>query len=357
MKKTTLYYLFLILISFSCSNDTDDIINQSFNNETGIIQLSPDEEISKGSQLFENLLQITTSEERLDHNITCINFNYPLSIFVFDESDEFTSLNAVLDDEEFSALLESLDSNFSISVSFPITSTLESGEVFTINTKEELKESIDSCLRFERIGDCYQILENCKLKVGYGFTNENPYLGGIFEESNGFTTFNFEDVNSIGSWTVFLIEDDLHININLVSENTEITDYFNYDWQVTYIDENSLKLSNEDRDLVLNQRCDQDFDLCSSFYFEVCENESNTAVSDFILNDYVFCILDTLELDEDSSISFHETQEDAESDENPIAGDQVYNNTENDQSIFVKIRDEENLSDYVVEIILISIGC
>ncbi|MBC2844509.1 hypothetical protein [Winogradskyella flava] len=357
MKKTTLYYLLLILISFSCSNDTDDIINQSFNNETGIIQLSPLEEITQGSELFQNLVQVATDKERPDHNITCINFNYPLSIFVFDANDEFTSLNAVLDDEEFSLLLESLETDFSISVSFPITAILESGEEFIINTKEELKQSIDSCLDFERVSDCNQILENCILKVGYGFTNDNPYLGGIFEESNGFTTFNFEERNFIGSWTVFLIEDELHININLVSENSEITDYFNYDWKVTYIDENSLKLSNEDRDLVLNQRCDQDFDLCSSFYFEVCENETNTGVSDFILNDYVFCILDTLELDEDSVISFHETQEDAQNDENPVAGDQVYNNTENNQSIFVKIIDEENLSDYVVEIILISIGC
>lgn len=209
----------------------------------------------------------------------------------------------------------------------------------------------------ERIFECNQLLEDCIFKVGYSFNSENPYLGGSFVESNGLTTFTFDVEDHIGSWTALFIEDQLYININLISENTEITDYFNHNWLVDYLDENSINLDNGERNLVLNQRCDQDFDLCVSFFFEVCENSPNSGVSDFILNEYTFCILDTLELDEEVIVSFHETQEDAENDANTIDGEQIYNNTENDQSIFVKIIDEENLSDYIVEIILISTSC
>lgn len=357
MKNYKLFFLAIILLISACSKDEDDQINQNFNNVNEKIKVSPLDEISQDSELFKNLLQITKDEQRPDLNITCIDFIYPLSIFVFDENDEFSSLNAVLDDEEFSELLESLQVNFSISVSFPIVATLESGENFTINTVEELKESIDNCLDEEIIRECNGFLEDCLLKIGFSFEYENTYLGGIFEESNGFTSFDFEDESYIGSWTALLIEDELYININLVEADTEITEFFNHNWLVEYIDENSLKLANADRELILNKRCDLDFDLCTNFFYEVCENEIGIGVSDFILNDYKFCILDTLELNETSVISFHETFEDAENNLNAIASDQVYNNYENNQSIFVKIIDQDNMASYIVEIILVSVSC
>lgn len=112
MKEKTIYFFSLMLLTFSCTKDIDDILVQNFNNETGIIQLSQADKIDQDSELFENLVQITTDEERADKNITCINFDYPLSIFVLDDTDQFVSLNAVLDDEEFSELLENISADF-----------------------------------------------------------------------------------------------------------------------------------------------------------------------------------------------------------------------------------------------------
>lgn len=357
MKNNKVLYLVLILFLSTCSKDADDLINQSFNNQTELLKVSPQDEITQDSELFENLLQITSNTERPDQNITCINFNYPLSIFVFDANDEFVSLNAVLDDEEFSTLLQGLTTEHSISVSFPIAATLESGEDFIITSKEELKQSIDNCLDIERVRDCNGFLEDCQFRVGYSFDYENIYLGGIFEESNGLTSFTFEDEDYIGSWTALMIEDQLHININLVDAEPEISAFFNYDWVVEYLDQNSLKLTNEDRELRLNQKCNQDLDECASFFFEVCENQLGSEVSDFILDDYVSCIIDVLEFNEESVITFHETLEDAENNLNPISGNQTYTNTENNQSIFVKIINEDDMSEYVVEIILVSVSC
>ncbi|TCK67382.1 hypothetical protein DFQ05_1156 [Winogradskyella wandonensis] len=357
MKKTIIFYSALILTLLSCSKDNDDTINQSLSNKNEKIQLSPLEEITQDSDLFRYLLEISSDNENPNESITCINFNYTLSVFIFDENNEFVSLNAVTDDDDFSDLLGNLDDNFSISISFPISATLESGEAFTITNKEELRQSIDNCLDIERVGECNAFLEDCKFRVGYSFDGENTYLGGIFEESSGLTTFTFEGEDYIGSWTALSIESELHININLVEANEDITEFFNYDWIVEYLDDNSIKLTNQDREIILHKKCDIDFDLCASLLYEVCENEPNSEISDFVLSDYEVCIIDILDINENSEISFHETLEDAENNLNAITADDIYNNTENNQSIFVKIVDEDNMSEYIVEIILVSVGC
>lgn len=211
-----------------------------------------------------------------------------------------------MDDEQFSSFLETLNLDYSISVSFPITSTLDTGEEFIITSKEELKNSIDNCLGEELVFECNQLLQNCLWKVGYNYNFENPYLGALFQELNGFTTFNNQNTLVAGSWTVFLIENELHLNIGLVND-TEASEFFNYDWKVEYLDANSLLLKNEDREVILNQRCDDDFTECTNFIFEVCENDAGGGISNFILDDYKFCIFDTLELSEDLPISFFQT--------------------------------------------------
>ncbi|MBQ0788033.1 MAG: hypothetical protein KBT69_11065 [Oceanihabitans sp.] len=207
-----------------------------------------------------------------------------------------------------------------------------SGEEVIINTKEELKEAIDNCLSEELITECNTLLQNCVWKVGYSYNYDNTYLGGIFREDNGLTNFTIDSNLFNGSWPPFNIESELHININL--NNTDETGaFFNYDWKVEYLDENSLLLTNGDRELVLNQRCDTDYKACNNFVFEVCETQIGSEISEFILDDYSPCIFDTLELDETFDISHYETEEDALDMLNPIALAIAYTNLESDQSI------------------------
>lgn len=70
MKFTKLILLAILLTTTSCAYDEDDnLVNTAFFNEVEVI--------TTDSELFENLKQIATNEERPDQNITCINFNYP----------------------------------------------------------------------------------------------------------------------------------------------------------------------------------------------------------------------------------------------------------------------------------------
>lgn len=346
-KITLLFSLFVIVLS--CSYDLDDSLSAKPN-------INSVEVIRSDSDLFDNLLEITNNEDRPDKSIACIDFIYPLTIFIFDNNDEYVSTNSVTSDTQFSTLLNDLEVEYSISVSFPITSTLLSGETFIVNTKEELKIAIDNCLEEELLLECTTVIQNCVSKVGYSYNYENTYLGGIFQESNGFTTLLVDDNLYSGSWSPLFIENELHINISL-NNDSEVAEFFNFDWKVEFLDENSLLLTNEEREIVLNQRCDDDFTECGNFIFEECETEIDSGISEFILDDYSACIFDTLELDDEFQILYFETEEDATNLENPIISSEPYNNIEAEQTIYVKIIDAENDMEYTILITLSSIAC
>ena len=336
----------------SCSYDQDD-------NLKAIPFLETQEAIAGDSDLFENLKDITTDDDRPDKSITCIDFTYPLTIFLFDENDAYLSTTLMEDDPQFSLFLSTVDPEYSISISFPITSTLESGEEFIIETKAELKEAIDNCLSIEIVGECSTLIRNCVWKVGYSFEGDNAYLGSIFQESDGFTTLTTADDLLNGSWSPFTIETELHINIS-INDTTAVGDYFNFDWKAEYIDENSLKLTHLDRELILNQRCDPDFSDCGNFNFEACETELDSGIAEFNLDDYTFCIFDTLELDEDNeslTIAYYETEEDALSMVNAINTEEEYTTSENDQMLYVIIYDIEHDIQYRVLITLTATTC
>ncbi|MEM5564008.1 hypothetical protein WNY78_02780 [Psychroserpens sp. AS72] len=350
----------LLILVTSCSYDLDD-------NLSADIDINTVEVIRSDSDLYDYIEDITNDEARPDQSIACIDFTYPLTLFVFDDTDVYVSTNYIIDDEQFSSILDDLGTDYSISISFPITSTLESGEELIINTTDELKVAIDNCLNEEEIVECNAFIQSCTLKIGYSYNYENPYLGGYFYENDGFTTLNIGEDLLFGSWSPLIIENELHININLI-DDTEIGTFFNFDWKVTFVDENTLSLSFEDRELILNRRCDTNFTDCGNFIFEACELNENEGISEFILNDYTECIFDTLELDEELPISFYETEEDAQQEINAIIADDVYLNSEAHQIIYVRINEilevnedeetnEEDPISYFVMITLSSTNC
>lgn len=350
----------LLLLVMSCAYDLDDNLSSD-------LDISTVEAIRSDSDLFDYIKDITNNEDRPDESIACIDFIYPLTLYVFDDTDVYVSTHFITNDAQFSTLLDDLDLEYSISISFPITSILESGEELIINTAEELKEAIDNCIDEEELLECNTLIQNCAWKIGYSYNDENPYLGGYFIESNGATSFILEEDILFGSWSPLIIENELHINISLI-DDTEIGEFLNFNWKVTFIDENSLLLTNEDRELVLNQRCDTDFTDCGNFIFEACEIVEDERISEFILDDYRECIFDTLELDDEFPMSFYETEEDAEMETNSIITGDVYLNSEENQIIYVRINEipevddngetiEEDLEFYSITITLSSISC
>ncbi|WP_111682110.1 hypothetical protein [Winogradskyella tangerina] len=347
-----LLFLSALILSVSCSKDLDDRLGlrQDYQEINAI---------PADSDLFDNLKEVASDSDNQNETIACIDFIYPITLFVFNENDEYQSTSTISDDDEFSNFLAPIPETYSISISFPIRSTLNTGEEFEINDKEELEESISNCLDIEMVGECEGLIRECLWKVGYSFEYDNPYLGNILQESDGFLTFNYGDDILPGSWTPFVIESELHININLI-DTTAVGQFFNFDWKAEYIDQNSLRLFYEDKELILNQRCDLDFNICKDFKFESCETELDSGVAEFLLGEYSFCIFDTLDYDQEQdnlTITYYESEEDALLMTNPILPDEPYLTNEEIQIIYVRINDLESGEHFIVEIELIAESC
>ncbi|QXP61161.1 hypothetical protein [Olleya sp. HaHaR_3_96] len=349
--KTTLKFLsvFLILISlFSCQNEP-----------IGGLNINAEDTIAVHSELYNNLARIADDPEE-ELPVTCVDFNYPITMYTFDEELQLLATTLIRNDALFLTYLNNLEDNFSISISYPITTQLDDGTIFTINNNEELQDNVDACIREVEASEAESALElisNCVWKIGYTRGTENIYLGAVFNEDDGSITFTNGDDLFFGSWTVLFIEGDMNINISL-NNGGVAGSYFNFDWKVNFIDQNSLQLTNGEKTFVIHQYCDNDFALCHNFAFEECELEDTPGVAEFTFDNYAFCITNILQIDSsNTNLVYFETEEDAENNTNAIASDQVYLNTSQFQNVYIRVESLTDDTFYIITILIRAQSC
>lgn len=341
--------VFILLLSFlSCENEP-----------IGGLNINAEEVIAVHSELYNNLARMTDDPQE-ELPVTCVDFNYPITMYAFDADLQLLTTTLIQNDVLFLTYLNNLEDDYSISISYPITTQLEDGTTFTINNNQELKENIESCIEeVEAIEAeaCLFLINNCVWKVGYTRDMDNTYLGAVFNEDNGSTAFTHDDQLLFGSWSTLFIEGEMHINISLNNSGI-IGDYFNYDWKVDYLDSNSLKLTHEEKSFVIHQYCDDDYAQCTNFAFEECELEATPGVAEFIFDNYAFCITNILQIDSaTTNLIYFETEEDAENNTNPIPSDQVYLNTSQFQNVYIRVENITEDTSYTISILIIAQPC
>ena len=329
--KKTIKLLSIVLLIFSYSCETDSIDKISVN--TDVV----DEELQE-------LINRIPSEDEED-SINCIEFNYWFNLFVFDENMNLVNTIPIIDNEQFSEVLGSLNDSYSISLSYPITGTLSSGETIEINNNEELKESIDSCQKDEVLGECNGALtqESCFWYVSNMDNTEENYTNSYFEiQPNSNAIFYYNNKAYFGSWTTYFIEDELHLNIFLNDDGSVGNDW-NFDWKLDFTSDNSMTITNDSHSFTINRDCSLP---CENSTYTVCEFEDNPGFAEFNLIDYLGCLNISPFSNEVKTIefSFFETEEDANNNTNEVLATN-YVNSNNPQQIFIRAEDEktENL--------------
>ena len=321
--------LALILILSSCDNEPI----------AEVATINPDDVIQVDSELYRSLEFIADDEPA---NVTaCINFVYNFSILVYNPDLELIDFSIIHNDEELIIFLSSVEDVNSISLSYPITSILANGEEFIINNNDELQNNLKSCLEDETINYCNSLIEDCVWKVTNVNGGNNDFEGAYFNVSPiGNTWFHYNDEVFLGTWISLFIEDELHLNINLI-DNTNVGESWNFDWKVTIIDSEHMELVHDDGSVFnLAKEC---FSPCKQVVFEECEIDFDSGIANFNLESYIDCFLPYTVIEDASNytFTFHETLDDAITGENPI-GSQNYNNTENPEEIFVKMTEIES---------------
>ena len=327
MKKALAAALIATLFIFGSCDNNEPISGPNINEDTFEVD----------SELF--LLMERVSDEASEENINCIDFNYSFLLFIFDENHEYVEALNITDDQKFSDVLGALDEGYSISIQYPITGTLDNGDLIEINTNEELKEAIDACVRIDEQGRCNGSLVMCYWSVSElpGFPND--FEGDEFSiNEEGFLQFHVDQEIYFGTWFSFFIGNELHLNITFVGEGS-IADFWNHDWNVITLTDTLIEIETGDQRIRIEQSCAID---CALNVFEVCENVNNPGFASFPLQDYAICVAVHEFHDgvDPVIISFFETEIDAQQNINEISASN-YNNAINPQTIFVRIADLE----------------
>ena len=342
MKKYIKAILSLLFISlWSCNTET---VEPVLGNPEVLIEVD--------SELY-NLIERVTGSSGTDEDIACIDFVYPLTIFTYDADLLFLYSQLISSDSQFSELLSGLDASYSISVSLPITSSLAGGASVNISSYEELQEAIDECLKEEFLTYCNERLPNCIWEVSYPSPGLNTYENAYFDvNENGSVLFHHEGETYSGTWITLMIQDEVHLNINLDNNSFVAVDW-NFDWLITLTPEDHFQLDNGSTTYVLEQNC---VEACIDLVFEECELVVGGEVADFDLYSYDDCITSFLNLDPTLvSLTFHVTQIDAETDVNAL--NSIYNNIETPQIIFVRIENTLFGEITYASITLVTIQC
>jgi len=227
-----------------------------------------EEEISKGEIIDAELLNILTQvvarsnpeDPNLSQEIVCLDFVYPIRLLIYNENRDIVGTKTIQGDYAFRTFLESLLENQSISVSYPISTTLDDGSSFSVNTNEELKMAIESCSRADIIAYYNGLFtgdeeQKCIWKVSYLENGNNKYVGGYFKmEDDGILSFNYNGQSYLGNWIILYVDDQLNININLAG-NSDIALDWNNNHKMESTDENNLTLIG-DLNIELKRSCE-----------------------------------------------------------------------------------------------------
>jgi len=251
--KNTRLLLILILTSIgfqSCFLDNDDKFDLA--NEINLEDL-----IERDSDLYYLIVMVTNPEGNPLQNIVCIEFNYSFLIFTYDENLEIINQTWMTNDSQFYVFLDNLPQNHSISLSYPIETTLADGTPFSITTNEELRDAINGCAQDDIIGYCNGLFlsQQCVWKVPFIDGADNTYAGGVFSvNDNSSMSFDFQNTVYTGTWIFFFLNDVLNFNINLAGDSQVAQDW-NINFNIDYVD-NTLLLTSETNNYFIKLACE-----------------------------------------------------------------------------------------------------
>ncbi|WP_333599450.1 hypothetical protein [Flavobacterium sp.] len=243
--------LLLTLVTNSCK-DIDDTIRIP----------EAQDLIQKDSELYDLIGRVTKEEGDPIKDIVCIDFVYPIHLEIYDANLVPVGSVTIIGDDNFSAFLGILPADQSLSISYPIATTLSDGTVFTVNNNSELKLAIDSCSREDIISYCSglfctaspSIVTPCVWKVQYDATGDNRYLSGYFDVNvDGTIKLHYGGQDYLGSWVFLFINNEFHININLEG-TSQVAQDWNIDRKVI-IAGDEIIIVNPPKDIHLKKTC------------------------------------------------------------------------------------------------------
>lgn len=308
------------------------------------------------SELYELIERVARKD--FENEITCIDFNYPFTLIVYDSNMDILAYEPIDNDHQFSIFLDNLDQGKSISLSYPITSILNNGHTYEINNNEELKEAIDKCVEVDTLITCNTILTEvyCIWHLTHLQGPNSQYHNSYFQTSNyGNAGLYFNNGSFDGTWITYFIEGKLHLNI-FITGDQNVGDHWNFDWNVISFTDSEMEITNGTDQFLLTKECPKP---CKKFLFEECESTPGSGKAIFDLESYTECFFPLSGLSDifEVTLSYYETYDDMIAGTNPLVN-LHHENTTNPQLIYIRFDDiNSGMMVGSISIILKAINC
>jgi hypothetical protein len=193
-------------------------------------------------------------ENEIDDDIECLDFQYPITASIFNTNNELISSVTLTNDEQMYNFIDAIDENDIVSIDFPITIIISDGTTLTVNSLNELQNSIenfgDDCDEDDDYDynddDCIgctplqliDILTNCsnwivdKLERN-NIDYDNAYNGYLFNFfTDGTVTVDYFGTILSGTWSTAGTGNNITVLINIPSLT-----YCNLNWNLHQIEQ------------------------------------------------------------------------------------------------------------------------
>ena len=251
-----IFFALFVQIQSSCSDIDDSIVNKIDANV---------EPFKKNSELEVLIGNVVSPTKNSTNEIVCVDFVYPFKILIYNANLEVIGERVLVGDNDFSTFLDGLNSNQSISISYPITTTLQNGTTFKVNNNTELKISLKSCTNADIINYYSGLFgsngqTHCVWRVPFLENYNNKYTSGIFDvNADGTIKFIFDNQTYVGVWAFLFVNGEFQMSINLVG-----TSQVAQDWNISrkiiygaYQNNATIEIENGTKDIVIEQICEQ----------------------------------------------------------------------------------------------------
>ncbi|MFY7670258.1 hypothetical protein ACOSP6_04155 [Tenacibaculum sp. MEBiC06402] len=220
--------------------------------------------------------QNCSGENEIDDDIECIDFVYPISASVFNETNDLIQTITLQDDKSLHDFIEDLEDYTAVSLNFPLALIQTDGTTIEINTIQELENAIEnadgtcdedddndfndddcnSCTTSELenvFSTCTEF--NIEKLIRNDVDLEDTYVDFLFSFQNDGTILITENSNTYnGTWTASGSGNNITVTIDVPNYSD-----FNDSWTLHEIDvkpnENKIDLRKNDDRFKLKSDC------------------------------------------------------------------------------------------------------
>jgi hypothetical protein len=182
--------------------------------------------------------------------IDCVEIKYPISLNIYNKTNEIASTKEVKDDQMFYNFLENITSDILISIKYPVAISSKNGSIKTINNNSEfvyfLEDSISDCLDDDQSNNdsaFIALLTSSKWKVSYCFDKTDitsNYIGYNFTFNTDKSCTVIKDSNSIsGNWKTKLNGNKIEFELSFTDN---VLDKLEQNWKLIEYNTTTIRL-------------------------------------------------------------------------------------------------------------------